>query len=92
MKISGNSSNRTKISSKPSSASRQEAPTFIHQSAFLKNRRGSTLTTCSNQTTRYVLFLLNISVCDKNDSSRFNSLKKAKDECRTSSLSGPGNL
>lgn len=56
MKIGGNGSGstRTKVSTKPSSASRQEThPGFMTQSSLLKQRRGSAMTTWSNNTSRY---------------------------------------
>lgn len=56
MKIggSGSGSTRTKISTKPSSASRPESHTsFMNNTTFLKQRRGSTMTTWSNNTSRY---------------------------------------
>lgn len=57
MKIggSGSGSTRTKVSTKPSSASRQEThPSFMNNSLHsLQQRRGSTMTTCSNNTSRY---------------------------------------
>jgi hypothetical protein len=55
VKIGGAVSSRVKVVSKPSSASRQENhnQNFMNQSNFLKQRRGSTMTSCSNSTSRY---------------------------------------
>ena len=56
MKIgaNGSGSTRTKLNTKPSSASRQDNhPSFVGTEGFLKQRRGSAMTTCSNNTSRY---------------------------------------
>jgi hypothetical protein len=84
MKIGGTSSGstRTKVSTKPSSANRQEThPAFMNQSSLLKQRRGSTMTTCSNNTSRYCSIEdPNRQQMNSKDSIKtFHSMKKPKE-------------
>lgn len=56
MKIgaNGSGSTRTKLSAKPSSASRQDNHSgFVKNEGFMNQRRGSAMTTWSNNTSRY---------------------------------------
>lgn len=56
MKIgtNGGGSTRTKLNAKPSSASRQDNHSgFVNNEGFLNQRRGSAMTTWSNNTSRY---------------------------------------
>ena len=47
-------SSRVKVVSKPGSTSRKESlESFMNESSYMKKRRGSTLTSCSNNTSKY---------------------------------------
>jgi hypothetical protein len=79
---SGSGSTRTKVSVKPSSASRQDTHSgFVGNSGFLNQRRGSAMTTCSNNTSRYASIEdpKRKHLSSKDTIKIFSSVKKPKD-------------